>query len=254
MRALTVLLLACAPGTDVADADTEVVMDQPVVCGAEERVVSFVTEDGVRLSADYRPAPAAGAGAVVLFHMIPPGNDRSGYPKRVRDALAGTGVAVLNVDRRGAGASEGVAEEAYKGPGGLRDVEAAVHFLLASGCTPASGRILLVGASNGTTSVHDYVVGHAADLPDPSALVWMSPGTYTENQSKVGENDRALPVLWLFPTTEPWSKGLQTGAPSGWTFVERGAQHGTRMFDGGDLERDTLADLVGFVRSRVGAP
>ena len=57
---------------------------------SQDAVVAFQTADGLTLRADYRTASVAGRPAVVLVHMIPPGNDRSGYPERVRAALAGS--------------------------------------------------------------------------------------------------------------------------------------------------------------------
>ena len=80
--------------------------------------------------------------------------------------------------------------------------------------------------------------------------LWMSPGAYTENQHSVADHRAlldAVPMLWLHPTNEPWSTTFVAGAPQGWTFVERGTAHGTRMFDGGQLETDTLADLTAFL-------
>ena len=71
------------------------------------------------------------------------------------------------------------------------------------GTIASASAIALVGASNGTTSVLDYTVGHDPALPAPEALVWMSPGGYTENQNRISQNLdvlSTLPLLWLFPT------------------------------------------------------
>lgn len=225
---------------------------EDVPCDADEAVVELSTEDGLTLVADYTPASTQGRGAVVLLHMIPPSNDRSGYPPRVRDAIADLDLSVLNVDRRGAGDSDGSAVDAYEGPGGRLDVEAAVSFLLddAVPCAVDPDRLFLVGASNGTTAVMDYTAEHDAALPDPAGLVWMSPGSYTENQNAIAdERDplEALPMLWLYPMTEPYSSAFIDDAGADWQFVERGDQHGTRMFDGGSLEDDTMGDLLGFL-------
>ena len=224
-------------------------------CGDDESVVTFTTEDDVTLEADWRPGTAPDQGVVILFHMIPPSNDRTGYPERVRDAFAAEGVAVLNVDRRGAGGSGGDAEDAYLGEGGLLDVEAAVSFALdpARGCDVDPDKVVLVGASNGTTSVYDYVVAGDAELPFPAAVIFMSPGTYTEAQYALEPNqdDRqwslSFPILWLHPTNEPYSLDFVPDAPGAWRFVERGTQHGTRMFDGAQLEDDTVADMRAWI-------
>lgn len=247
---LPVLLVACKKPEQAADPED-------VACGGDEVVVEITTSDDLTLRADLLPAPAADRGAVVLFHMKPPGYHRGNWPEHVRAALGAEGVAVLNVDRRGAGESEGVAEDAYLGPGALRDMEAAVRLLTDGdlGCAVDPARLVLVGASNGTTATMDYVVAHDAALPAPAAVVWMSPGTYTENQNAIADHRATLdplPMLWLYPTTEPWSQDFLDGASASWTLTERGDQHGTKMFDGGELEDQTVADLTGFVATHAG--
>jgi pimeloyl-ACP methyl ester carboxylesterase len=250
-------LSGCPSGGDDDDAtggdDDDAVEDAS--CGASEEVVTFSTSDGVTLEADWRPASQPGRGVVVLVHMVPPSNDRTGYPPRVRDALAEEDVAILNIDRRGAGGSGGVAEDAYFGEGGRLDVEAAVRFALdpARGCAVNPDALVLVGASNGTTSVYDYVVAGDEDLPFPAAVAFLSPGQYTEAQFPLEPNqaDRgwslSFPILWLYPTNEPYSNAFVPDAPGAWSFVERGNQHGTRMFNGANLEDLTVDDLRAWI-------
>jgi len=238
------LLTAC-PDPEFADpADIE--------CGADEAVVTFATADGVDLVADYLPAQDPGMGAVVLFHMAPPSNDRAGFPAHVRAAV-GEGFNVLNVDRRGAGESGGNAGDATQGAMARWDMEAAVWFLTDPErvCPVDPAHVVMVGASNGTTSVMDYVVEHDVDLPDPSGLVWMSPGTYTEENHRVLDNRGALdalPILWLYPEDEPYSDQWTATAAPEWTFHRDGAEHGTDMFDGGELEADTVERMGSFVQ------
>ena len=239
------------------ERSSELVDPDQVDCGSGEAAVELHTDDGLMLVADYRPAAEPERGAVVLFHMIPPQYDRSTWPPEVRQAFADLGLGVLAVDRRGAGESEGEPEDAYQGEGGRLDMEAAVSFLVSDqrACPADPDRVLLVGASNGTTAVMDYAVAHSADQPPPAGLVWMSPGDYTENQHRVDESRpvlEELPMLWLYPTDEPWSEGFVDGAPETWEFVPRGEEHGTFMFDGGDLEEATVADLVAFAGEVVG--
>ncbi len=224
-----------------------------LTCDSTEALVQFSTSDGVTLAADDWPAATQNRGAVVLLHMIPPSNDRSGYPPSVRQAIHDLGLTVLNIDRRGAGDSGGEAADAYTGPGGLWDVEAAVRHLVSAdrACPVDPDRIALVGASNGTTSVWDYAAAHDPALPEPAALTFLSPGGYTEAQHPVDPGwDR--PLQWLYPITEPWSAGFVGSAPGSWTFVERGDQHGTRMFDGGELQDQTLGDLTAWLTQHVG--
>lgn len=234
-----------------ADAASDAAADAGSACLVDERVVSLTTSDGLVLAADWQDAPAAGRGAVVLLHMIPPANDRTSYPPRVRQRLAELGVTVVNLDRRGAGDSEGTAQDAYLGDGGRLDVEAVVTALAAAPCTVDTDRIVLVGASNGSTSVWDYAVAHDPALPAPAGIALFSPGTYTEAQHPFADHRDvadALPMLWLYPDTEPYSAGFVDGAPDMWTFVEiAGGVHGTGNFDDGALEATAIDALVGFV-------
>ena len=229
---------------DGSDEDTA-----PTPCDRTERIVTFDTSDGVALTADYLPGANTDSPAVVLVHMIPPSWDRASYPPRVRDALSATGAAVLNVDRRGAGDSDGVAVDAYEGEGGRLDVEAAVRFLLADAmCSVDPDRIGLVGASNGTTSVMDYAVGHADDLPPAARIAWLSPGSYTENQNAVSDHAAlldALSVLIAYPDSEPWADQFADATPAPWTLLRIvGGGHGTRNFDEGANEALQLPALI----------
>ena len=232
-----------APPVDTAPAEDIA----PPSCDTAWTVVHFDTSDGVTLEADYRAAESPGPGAVVLVHMVPPAWDRTSWPLRVRDQLHDLGLSVLSIDRRGAGASGGTAVDAYKGPGGRLDLEAAVTFLLAQPCAPAATRVVLIGASNGTTSTLDYLAGHDPALPAPAGLAWLSPGAYTENQTKLADLG-AGPILWLYPDTEPWSETWNEGAPETWTFVKVSpGAHGTHMLDDGPMEATVMAALVPFV-------
>ena len=155
--------------------------------------VVFKTDDGVTLQADYYPSEHGHAAAVILLHMIPPNWDRTSYPSAFIDQLVGAGFSVLNVDRRGAGGSGGIATEAYVGPGGALDVKAAVGFLATQPCRFAEQKLVVVGASNGTTSALDYAVlaqrkqvtqgAVTPATPPVAALVFLSPGPYTEKQN-----------------------------------------------------------------------
>ena len=87
----------------------------------------------------------------------------------------------------------------------------------------------------------------AAALPAPAALVWMSPGSYTENQNRIPQNRDVLdqlPLMWMHPASEPYSTAFIDGAGPAWRFVERGTAHGTRMFDGGELQEATTTELL----------
>lgn len=194
--------------------------------GAE--VLSLTTLDGVSLEADYYPAPP-GAPAALLLHMIPPHWERSSWPAAFIEGLRAKGWAVLALDRRGAGASGGDPEEAYTGPGGRLDVAAAIGALRARG---VGEHLIVLGASNGSTSAVDYATWSASSgLPQPAGLVLMTGGSYTEAQQPMSAV-AGFPVLFTYSTEErAWSEA-QRGGSDRWTFmeVEKGA-HGTKMFE-----------------------
>ncbi|MCC6900595.1 MAG: alpha/beta hydrolase [Polyangiaceae bacterium] len=220
-------------------------------CANQPSVVSFITDDGVKLEADDYPTGEGLGPSVVLLHMIPPANDRSNYPKAFIDALGKKKIRVLNVDRRGAGASEGVAQDAYLGANGKLDAKAAVQHLLSGQCGVDPLRIGIVGASNGTTTALDYAV-YAAENPDqplPSALVLLTGGPYTENQNVLGAHHDQLdpmPIQFVFsPAEGAWSQGYQKGAPATWRFeaLDPG-DHGTKMFD---ANAESIERVAGFL-------
>lgn len=209
--------------------------------------MSFVTDDGVKLAADDYPTGEGQGPSVVLLHMIPPANDRTNYPKAFIDALLAKKIRVLNVDRRGAGASEGNALDAYQGEKGRLDAKAAVQHLLSGQCAVDPFRIGIVGASNGTTTALDYALAaaQATELAFPSALVFLTGGTYTENQNALGDHHEQLdplPIQFVFSAAESaWSKGHEAGAPATWRFSEWDpGDHGTKMFEA----RPESIDLV----------
>jgi len=223
------------------DGVTETELDGGITMGCEPphtEVVTLTTDDGVILEGDLYTSGELDAPGVVLLHMIPPNNDRTGYPVAFCEALAAQGYNVLNIDRRGAGASGGVAQEAYSGPNGKLDPHAAVEHLLEMPCASDPLRLAIVGASNGTTSALDYTLWSQGedDVRTPKVLVYLTGGTYTENQHSISENLEALsPIqsLFVYSTDEAtWSVGFEATAPETWTFSEYpDGAHGTLMFD-----------------------
>ncbi|CAN0456246.1 unnamed protein product, partial [Ectocarpus fasciculatus] len=88
--------------------------------------ISLETRDGVALVADYYPAEAAGASALLLLHMNPSGGfTRADWPSDLIGPFVDDGWTVLNLDRRGSGGSDGAARDAHTGEWGRYDVEAA---------------------------------------------------------------------------------------------------------------------------------
>ncbi|MEM6928352.1 MAG: hypothetical protein AAF602_15570, partial [Myxococcota bacterium] len=220
---LSLLALACS-NTPVP-VQTPIPVPAPVPAPTSDvEVVTLQTSDGVALQADYYgtdPAPA-----FVLLHMIPPSNDRTNWPRSFVDALQAEGWAALVVDRRGAGGSEGTARDAYEGPNGRLDADAAVAFLTERG----HGPIALIGASNGTTSILDYATWAGEnDRPAPVALGFMTGGGYTENQTAMSELS-GIPSVFTYSTAEATWSEQQRGLDDGnWSFLEYpGGAHGTR--------------------------
>ncbi len=234
-------------GADAGAADVGADVDAGCVLPAP-RVVRFTTDDGVDLEADHYPV-AAGSPAVVLLHMIPPANTRANYPLAFREALYCRGIAVLNVDRRGAGGSEGVPTEAYEGPNGALDAKGAVEWMLAEEAAPDPLRIGIVGASNGTTTLLDFSVFSvmARTVEEPAAVVLLSGGTYTTNQNPLDELAfDGAPALFVYPAAEAgWNETVAVDAPDVWRFVEidPGA-HGTGLFTAAPTTIPLVADFL----------
>ncbi len=244
---LLVLSVACKnPPTDaVTTSSTSTTSTLPTdFTPPTAEVVSLTTRDGVALEADWYDVGVDGGPAFVLLHMIPPGNDRSNWPVAFVDRLAGQGWSVLVLDRRGAGASDGVAEEAYEGPNGKLDVEAAALYLQDQG----AGDLAIIGGSNGTTSLLDYAAWAAGEgLPQPVAVGLMTGGSYTENQNPMSALP-AVPAVFTYSTAErDWSEAQRPLDPGSWSFLEYdGGDHGTRMFD---AKPKVKGDLVDFFAS-----
>jgi hypothetical protein len=219
-------------------------------------VVILITEDGVRLEAESHLSGVANSPAVVLLHMSPPDNDRSNYPHNLVQAFLSRGISVLNLDRRGAGASGGNPIEAYSGPRGKLDAQAAFTFYKNHPCPIDLDRIVYIGAGNGTTTVLDYTV-HAATstaLRLPRALVFLTGGAYTENQNKISKNRALLvrlPMLLIYSDRDRrWSEWLTYSTPPSWEFHKYdGDAFGTEMFS---AKPEAIMDVVEFVQQVTG--
>lgn len=245
MRTLLIpLLLVVACGADTPTNNDTTETDPVAWSAPESGVIQLTTRDDVTLEADYQAAASEGAPAVILVHMIPPSNTRADWPQAFRDQLHAKGWTILNLDRRGAGGSGGVAQDAYQGEAGKYDVEAAAKKIAADGY----GKIAILGASNGTTSMIDYAAWASSEgLPEPVGLGFLSGGAYTETQTAMSTVPK-VPAAFLYPPNESaWPEAQRGLDPVSWTFTAyaQGA-HGTRLFTTG--ERDAVtADLDAFL-------
>jgi hypothetical protein len=220
-----------------------------VAAPAECEVVRFKTSDSVELEADWCPAKD-GAPLLVLMHMIPPHHSRANYPASVRSTWRAAGFSVLNVDRRGGGESGGQAKDAYTGPNGKLDVAAALAFGGSRGADVT--KWACIGASNGTTSCLDFAA-HAATaggVTGPSALVFMTGGTYTESQTLLaGSIATKVPVLFTFNEKEKkWSESARKQSTK-WqwkSYVPGG--HGTMVFG---ANPEAAADIADFLKKSI---
>lgn len=249
--ALVAIIVAVGAANSAAD-------DAPVVLcerATAPTPVTLQTDDGVKLLADYYPSGNPGGPGVVLLHMIPPRFDYKSYPEAfIRNLVAETGASVININRRGAKGSGGVAKAAYKGEKGWLDAKAGRDFLVLSPCAVASDQIAMIGASNGTTTLLDYAVEAAAreDLDPPSRIVFMSAGQYTENQhsfraalTSIG----APPIYAVYSANEKqWNESAAAIAKAGgvaWsaTMYEPGT-HGTKLFSSDPGVAQVLIDFI----------
>lgn len=215
----------------------------PVCAAVDGERVELTTSDGVKLAAAHYSTGQAGAPGAVLLHMIPPHHDMNNYTPEFIHALVEAGFDVVNVNRRGAPGSEGGAEDAYEGDKGKLDALAGVQFLLDSPCAVDGTKLVVFGASNGTTSMLDYTVAAAAARdprqPVPAALVFLSGGGYSEKQNRLADHVAALgslPAYFAYPSKEkPWNVGIEALAKdegaSAWEFHEYDpGDHGTLLF------------------------
>ncbi|GEM_PF-2430627 len=212
---------------------------------------TLVTDDAVALIADTYMLGQVGAPAVVLLHMIPPNNSKANFPGSFVELLTARGFNVVNVNRRGAPGSEGVATEAYIGPNGKWDVKAAYDYLTDHPCQVPAGQIVVIGASNGTTSALDFSLYAAGEdsVEQPRGLVFLSAGGYTGgNQGGLQTNMAALghPILFNYPSAETaYNEAVSGWAPAAWNFQEYApGAHGTGMFGSNPESASATADWV----------
>jgi pimeloyl-ACP methyl ester carboxylesterase len=227
--ALLVVLVACGGGPDAGSLRGE--------------TVGFATDDGVRIVGDlFRPRAQDGSSraetcSAVLLHMFP--SDRRSW-RPLAESLVGRGFAVLAIDFRGYGDSEGERQidEIW------RDALAAVRFMRREGHTC----LVLVGASMGGTAaliaaareqVDGVVTLSAAStfmglVIPPEALALISaPKLFVASQ---GDSSAAATAQQLYS---------QSPAPKRVEIVS-GDEHGTDLLTGGQatIVRTAILDFL----------
>ena len=207
--------------------------------------VALSTEDGICLVGDYYVASSGNPG-VVLLHMTPTSWDRKSWSIDFVRRVHAEQWHVLNLDRRGAGDSDGEPEDAFNGDGGRKDVDAAVSFLVEQGASSIS----LISASNGSTSALDYAVWARDNARvEPVSLVMMSGGSYTENQNSISRlAEMETPTLFQADDEDGlwFEENFDALNPGDWDYIEYpGAGHGSQMLDETPEVGDDILDFVG---------
>ncbi len=126
--------------------------------------IGMVTEDGVRIKGTYYRPAAANAPGIVLLHML--GRHREDWDAFAR-TLQDAGYAVLAIDLRGHGESEGQREWSKM----TKDAAIAVDFVRSRSETDPD-RIALIGASIGA----NLAINYAAEDPEIRGVALLSPG------------------------------------------------------------------------------
>lgn len=248
-------LIACGGG-DGAAVDSGPEPDADMMCRAAGPLArTLTTDDGVELIADLYTTGTVGDPGIILLHMIPPGNTKDNYPAALIEPLVARGFQVLNVNRRGAPGSGGVPTEAYLGDSGKFDALAARDYLVEHACAIPSAAIAVIGASNGTTTALDYAMHAAsrADIDQPAAMVFLSGGSYTENQHTIADSLAELstvPIQFAFPMGEAaWNREVEALGVAAWSFVEYSpGDHGTRLFTAASA---SILDIIDFLDNTV---
>lgn len=237
---------------DTGNQDAGPIDTGVVACASAEATVTVTTDDGQNLEAEIYPSGTRSGPGAVLLHMTPSGfNDRTNYPQSFIDALTAKGMTVLNMNRRGVGGPAALARSAYEGPDGKFDAKGGYDFLVNHDCAIDASRIVFVGASNGTTTALDFAVyaSREATVEVPAALVFLTGGTYTENNNTIAAERTlldALPIQFVYSNAESaWSAQFLANAADTWTFDEFDpGGHGTQMFGVQPTSIDTVADFI----------
>ncbi|MED5370264.1 MAG: alpha/beta hydrolase [Myxococcota bacterium] len=232
-------VLACAGGsTEVQDTQDSQEVSGPVAM----QTLTLTTRDEVQITTDYYGQSSSEVTLVVFAHMNPSaGFNRTDWPTDFLESLHESGLALMVLDRRGAGDSEGMAADAYNTVKGAYDLEACVLRAQADGFD----KLLMVGASNGSTSVLDYASLEGSEAwPALDGFMFLSPGNYTQanhDLSAIAE----LPGWVGFPTSEAANADDFEAVNPDWPVViyDPGS-HGTQIFG---VNEQLAVDMEGWL-------
>jgi pimeloyl-ACP methyl ester carboxylesterase len=223
----------------------------------EPREVSFTTDDGVQISADfYAPKPdATPAPMVILLHMYR--SNRTAWRPLI-GPLHDAGFAVLAIDMRGHGksATKETARRVFQHDTSIfkrmhRDVEASYNWLAARKDVDRT-RFALVGASVGCSVALHY----ASIDPSVDVIVCLSPGVdYLGLDSKADIRKIKGRKIWLMAADSARERqGVEALSPLTEGVKAElfpGNDHGTRMFGKvPDLEQR----IAKYLKKNVGSP
>ncbi|MFQ5412255.1 MAG: alpha/beta hydrolase [Phycisphaerae bacterium] len=227
-----------------------------------DRVVTFVTPDGVTIEADYYPVKVAArkkTPIAILIHMYPA--DRSSWKPFV-PALREAGIAALAYDIRGTGGSTKPAdlklEEGYRNRDSAHFQQA---FMDVAGATAwlskqeniNLGRMACIGASIGCSISLDY----AMRTSEPKAVVCLSPGTnyFGVDSREHIKNCPGTPILLISPEGEFGAVRELVEASGGKAQSKKypggREHHGTGMLEA-EYGKKVTKKIMKFVKKNLG--
>ena len=229
----------------------------PPLRADEPRPVSFKAADGMRISADYFPAPdtqRSGAPVVILLHMYR--SDRTTFGPLI-PPLQKAGFAVLALDLRGHGESattetrEAVMKRDTATFRKMQDDLRGAYDWLAQQHDVDRARFALVGASVGGSIALQY----AAKDRSVDAVVCLSPGLSYMGLDSAGDMHQITGRKILLLATEderdaPYTLQKQAEGVQVHIYEERQA-HGTNMFG---VVPKIEREIVDFLKASVGEP
>ncbi len=200
---------------------------------------ALVTADGLTLAATYYSPTADPAPGILLLHML--GRDRSDWHDFALQ-LQQAGYAVLAIDLRGHGESEGSRDYTLM----ERDAAAGIRFLRDQPQIDAN-RLLIIGASIGA----NIALRYAASDPDIAGVVLLSPGldyrqvTTADAMPAYGER----PILIAASSEDSYAAdsarqldSLAAGPHQ--LLIYDGQGHGTRMLGKGNGLETAILDWL----------